>query len=76
MLQENLTIFNLHCRMIFGYAYPAYECYKSVELNKPDIEQLRFWCQYWYTKHSDSIYGLSILFSVIRCDFIFNFAGS
>ncbi|KAH6820270.1 Abscisic acid-responsive family protein [Perilla frutescens var. hirtella] len=33
--------------MIFGYVYPAYECYKSVELNKPDIEQLRFWCQYW-----------------------------
>ncbi|KAI5678351.1 hypothetical protein M9H77_09301 [Catharanthus roseus] len=33
--------------MIFGYAYPAYECFKTVELNKPDIEQLRFWCQYW-----------------------------
>ncbi|KAG7037908.1 HVA22-like protein i [Cucurbita argyrosperma subsp. argyrosperma] len=39
----------LHCaeRMIFGYAYPAYECYKTVEMNKPEIEQLRFWCQYW-----------------------------
>ncbi|EOY15007.1 Abscisic acid-responsive isoform 5 [Theobroma cacao] len=34
-------------RMVFGYAYPAYECYKTVELNKPEIEQLRFWCQYW-----------------------------
>ncbi|KAG6591274.1 HVA22-like protein i, partial [Cucurbita argyrosperma subsp. sororia] len=33
--------------MIFGYAYPAYECYKTVEMNKPEIEQLRFWCQYW-----------------------------
>ncbi|XP_076886210.1 putative HVA22-like protein g [Bidens hawaiensis] len=33
--------------MFFGYAYPAYECFKSVEKNKPDIEQLRFWCQYW-----------------------------
>lgn len=33
--------------MIFGYAYPAYECYKVVEKNKPEIEQLRFWCQYW-----------------------------
>ncbi|XP_054817923.1 putative HVA22-like protein g [Prosopis cineraria] len=33
--------------MIFGYAYPAYECYKTVEKNKPEIEQLRFWCQYW-----------------------------
>ncbi|XP_058780782.1 putative HVA22-like protein g isoform X1 [Vicia villosa] len=33
--------------MIFGYAYPAYECYKAVEMNRPEIEQLRFWCQYW-----------------------------
>ncbi|PWA58928.1 TB2/DP1/HVA22-related protein [Artemisia annua] len=33
--------------MVFGYAYPAYECFKSVEKNKPDIEELRFWCQYW-----------------------------
>ncbi|KAE8715553.1 HVA22-like protein i [Hibiscus syriacus] len=33
--------------MVFGYAYPAYECYKTVEMNKPDIEQLLFWCQYW-----------------------------
>ncbi|KAL3845312.1 hypothetical protein ACJIZ3_002715 [Penstemon smallii] len=33
--------------LIFGYAYPAYECYKTVEMNKPDIVQLRFWCQYW-----------------------------
>ncbi|WVY88998.1 hypothetical protein V8G54_037941 (chloroplast) [Vigna mungo] len=33
--------------MVFGYAYPAYECYKAVEKNKPEIEQLRFWCQYW-----------------------------
>lgn len=33
--------------MLFGYAYPAYECFKTVEKNKPEIEQLRFWCQYW-----------------------------
>lgn len=33
--------------LVFGYAYPAYACYKTVELNKPEIEQLRFWCQYW-----------------------------
>ena len=35
-------------RMVLGYAYPAYECFKTVEKNKPEIEQLRFWCQYWY----------------------------
>ncbi|CAA0818562.1 HVA22-like protein i [Striga hermonthica] len=33
--------------LIFGYVYPAYECFKTVEMNKPDIDQLRFWCQYW-----------------------------
>ncbi|KAK6131269.1 hypothetical protein DH2020_034979 [Rehmannia glutinosa] len=33
--------------LVFGYVYPAYECYKTVEMNKPDIDQLRFWCQYW-----------------------------
>jgi len=35
-------------RMVFGYAYPAYECYKAVEKNKPEMQQLRFWCQYWF----------------------------
>ncbi|CAM8945632.1 unnamed protein product [Rhodiola kirilowii] len=33
--------------MVLGYAYPAFECYKTVEKNKPQIEELRFWCQYW-----------------------------
>ncbi|OMO74431.1 TB2/DP1/HVA22-related protein [Corchorus capsularis] len=33
--------------MCFGYAYPAYECYKAVEKNKPEMEELLFWCQYW-----------------------------
>ncbi|GJV66566.1 putative HVA22-like protein g [Tanacetum coccineum] len=34
--------------MVFGYAYPGNDCFKSVEKNKPDIKELRFWCQYWY----------------------------
>ncbi|XP_059437865.1 putative HVA22-like protein g [Corylus avellana] len=33
--------------LVFGYAYPAYECFKSLEKNKPEIEQLLFWCRYW-----------------------------
>lgn len=33
--------------LVFAYAYPAFECFKVVEKNKADIEQLRFWCQYW-----------------------------
>jgi len=34
--------------LILGYTYPAFECFKTVEKNKVDIEELRFWCQYWY----------------------------
>ncbi|XP_047309108.1 putative HVA22-like protein g [Impatiens glandulifera] len=33
--------------MVVGYAYPAYECFKTVEKNRVGIEELRFWCQYW-----------------------------
>uniref|UniRef100_A0A6M2EAF8 HVA22-like protein n=1 Tax=Populus davidiana TaxID=266767 RepID=A0A6M2EAF8_9ROSI len=33
--------------LLFGYAYPAFECFKSVEKNNVDIEEIRFWCQYW-----------------------------
>ncbi|XAR64777.1 hypothetical protein NMG60_11008607, partial [Bertholletia excelsa] len=33
--------------LIIGYAYPAFECFKIVEKNKVEIEELRFWCQYW-----------------------------
>lgn len=33
--------------MVLGYAYPAFECFKTVEKNKVQIEELRFWCQYW-----------------------------
>ncbi|BFG38516.1 hypothetical protein CerSpe_247900 [Prunus speciosa] len=33
--------------MFLGYAYPAFECYKIVEKNRVEIEELRFWCQYW-----------------------------
>ncbi|PON55118.1 TB2/DP1/HVA22-related protein [Parasponia andersonii] len=33
--------------MVVGYAYPAYECFKIVEKDKPEIEQLVSWSQYW-----------------------------
>ncbi|KAM7255852.1 hypothetical protein ACFE04_011593 [Oxalis oulophora] len=33
--------------LLLGYAYPAFECYKTVEKNKVSIDDLRFWCQYW-----------------------------
>ncbi|XP_062089305.1 putative HVA22-like protein g [Humulus lupulus] len=33
--------------MTFGYAYPAYECFKIVEKTKPETEQLLSWSKYW-----------------------------
>ncbi|KAJ1394560.1 TB2/DP1/HVA22-related protein [Sesbania bispinosa] len=33
--------------LILGYAYPGFECYKTVENNRVSNEELRFWCQYW-----------------------------
>ncbi|RAL44634.1 hypothetical protein DM860_003393 [Cuscuta australis] len=33
--------------LVLGYAYPAIECFKSVDKNKGDNAELRFWCQYW-----------------------------
>ncbi|KAI4300583.1 hypothetical protein L6164_033942 [Bauhinia variegata] len=33
--------------LLLGYAYPGFECYKAVEKNRVEIEELRFWCQYW-----------------------------
>lgn len=35
--------------MAFGYAYPAFECYKTLEKSSRslDVESLRFWCKYW-----------------------------
>ncbi|KAJ1381490.1 TB2/DP1/HVA22-related protein [Sesbania bispinosa] len=33
--------------LLLGYAYPALECYKTVEKNRVSNEELRFWCQYW-----------------------------
>ncbi|WOL11867.1 HVA22-like protein g [Canna indica] len=33
--------------IFFGYAYPAFECFKTVEKNPIQNPQLRFWCQYW-----------------------------
>ncbi|KAM7475126.1 hypothetical protein LguiB_022369 [Lonicera macranthoides] len=44
-------------RMVFGYAFPAYKCFKTVETNKPDRDQLLFWCHYWpyVSKHEKRI---------------------
>jgi hypothetical protein len=35
------------CRLLFGYAMPAFECFKTVETRPNDAHMLRFWCQYW-----------------------------
>ncbi|XP_058739000.1 putative HVA22-like protein g [Vicia villosa] len=33
--------------LLLGYAYPGFECYKTVERNEVEMDELRFWCQYW-----------------------------
>ncbi|KAM0872094.1 hypothetical protein ACQ4PT_038966 [Festuca glaucescens] len=33
--------------LLFGYAMPAFECFKTVEERPNDAHMLRFWCQYW-----------------------------
>ena len=58
LLYRKVKNSNLHLEAdFFGYAYPAYEFFKTVEKNKPETEQLLFWCQYWYA----SSYCASIL---------------
>lgn len=37
----------LSCRLVLGYAYPGFECFKLMERSRIDVEQLLFWCQYW-----------------------------
>ncbi|KAL0555295.1 hypothetical protein IC582_009238 [Cucumis melo] len=33
--------------MLFGYAYPAFQCYKTVVQSRIEIRELQFWCQFW-----------------------------
>ncbi|XP_030449014.1 HVA22-like protein j isoform X4 [Syzygium oleosum] len=42
-----LWVFIKHGRLVLGYAYPAFQCYKTVEKNRVQIDELRHWCQYW-----------------------------
>ncbi|MQM21368.1 hypothetical protein Taro_054406, partial [Colocasia esculenta] len=39
---------------LLGYAYPAFECFREIEKNNPEIEQLRFWCQYWLPLYGEA----------------------
>ncbi|ONK57494.1 uncharacterized protein A4U43_C09F1080 [Asparagus officinalis] len=33
--------------LMLGYAYPAFECFKAMEMTQINVGQLHFWCQYW-----------------------------
>ncbi|XP_038904449.1 HVA22-like protein i [Benincasa hispida] len=44
MLGDFLARFLL---MIFGYAYPAFQCYKAVVKSPIQVQELRYWCQFW-----------------------------
>lgn len=43
-------------------------------MNKPDIEELRFWCQYWYITHLIH-HGTAFQLWFFRSNFIVNFQG-
>lgn len=62
-------------RMVFGYAYPAYECFKTVEQNKPEILQLQFWCQYWYIDRIIIVYFFFFYPSTLRFTLLLYLAG-
>ncbi|KAJ6707971.1 HVA22-LIKE PROTEIN [Salix viminalis] len=40
--------------MAFGYAYPAYECFKVAENSRTDTVQFLFWCRYWLPMYSEA----------------------
>lgn len=46
--------------LVLGYAYPAFECFKTVEKNRVGIEELRFWCQYWLPMYGEMKLALFI----------------
>ncbi|KAI9076386.1 hypothetical protein K1719_028549 [Acacia pycnantha] len=33
--------------LLLGYAYPGFKCYQTIERNRVQNDELRFWCQYW-----------------------------
>ncbi|KAI7727413.1 hypothetical protein M8C21_009519 [Ambrosia artemisiifolia] len=33
--------------LVLGYAYPAFECFKTIEKHGAGNAELKFWCQYW-----------------------------
>ncbi|ONH92154.1 hypothetical protein PRUPE_8G158700 [Prunus persica] len=45
--------------MVFGYAYPAYECYKTLD-HTPEIGRLLFWCRYWVPIYNEAKFALFI----------------
>jgi hypothetical protein len=40
----------LRARLLLGYIYPAYACFKALERRKPD--GVRVWCEYWCAPHA------------------------
>ncbi|KAF3661789.1 HVA22-like protein i [Capsicum annuum] len=44
---KNIDFFVNRIGLVLGFAYPAFECYKTIENNRVTNVELRFWCQYW-----------------------------
>ncbi|KAE8779181.1 putative HVA22-like protein g [Hordeum vulgare] len=63
--------------LLFGYAMPAFECFKTVEARPNDAHMLRFWCQYWIIVAMviafESLISWSVQFSFLLSSY-FNFS--
>ncbi|XP_021997628.1 putative HVA22-like protein g isoform X2 [Helianthus annuus] len=46
--------------LILGYAYPAFECFKTIEKHSAPNAELRFWCQYWLPMYGEMKLALII----------------
>ncbi|XP_022144736.1 HVA22-like protein j [Momordica charantia] len=33
--------------LVIGYAYPAFQCYKSVVKTQIEVQELQYWCKFW-----------------------------
>ncbi|CAA6655946.1 unnamed protein product [Spirodela intermedia] len=63
--------------LALGYAYPSYECFKTIEKKKPEIQQLRFWLLSIFKRVGDGFIswpGEGTLLPCLTCLIILQYA--
>ncbi|KAH6767227.1 hypothetical protein C2S52_018210 [Perilla frutescens var. hirtella] len=53
MVSFRLQIETPFIQMVFGYLYPAFECFKLVEKQDLQMDQLKFLCHYWLPLYNE-----------------------